>query len=53
MDNIKVLWSESQAYRHRVAESFLINQKARSQNVINRHDGANFFVVYGVFIANK
>ena len=41
-DNVKILKSESHAYRHRVAESFLINQKACSCNVINRNDGANF-----------
>ena len=45
-DNIKILKSESRAYRRRVAESFLINQKARSYNVINRNDGANFPIVY-------
>ena len=39
-DNVKILKSESRAYRRRVAESLLINQKARSCNVINRNDGA-------------
>ena len=29
-------YSESHAYKHRVAESFFINQKARSLKVINR-----------------
>ena len=52
-DNVKILKSESHAYRRRVAESFLINQKSRSCNVINRNDGANFPIVYSVFIANK
>ena len=52
-DNVKILKSESHAYRRRVAESSLINQKARSCNVINRNDGANFPTVYSVFIANK
>ena len=47
-DNVKILKSESHAYRRRVAESFLINQKACSCNVINRNDGANFLVVYSV-----
>ena len=41
-DNVKILKSESHAYRRRVAESFLINQKACSCNVIDRNDGANF-----------
>ena len=52
-DNIKILKSESHAYKCRVAESFLINQKAGSCNVINRHDGANFPAVYSVFVSNK
>ena len=41
------------AYRRRVAESFLINQKACSCNVINHNDGANFPTVYSVFVSNK
>ena len=52
-DNVKILKSESHAYRRRVAESLLINQKARLLNVINRNDGANFPAVYSVFTANK
>ena len=52
-DNVKILKSESHAYRRRVAESFLINQKACSCNVINCNGGANFPAVYSVFIANK
>ena len=52
-DNVKILNSESHAYRRRVAESLLINQKACSCNVINRNDGANFPAVYGVFVFNK
>ena len=52
-DNVKILKSESHAYRRRVAESFLINQKACLCNVINRNGGANFPAVYSVFIANK
>ena len=52
-DNVKILKSESHAYRRRVAESFLINQKACSCNVINRNDGANFPAVYSVFVSNK
>ena len=45
-DNVKILKSESHVYRRRVAESFLINQKTRSYNVINRNDDANFLAVY-------
>ena len=52
-DNVKILESESHAYRRRVAESFLINQKTCSCNVINRKDGANFSTVYSVFVSNK
>ena len=52
-DNVKILKSESHAYRRRVAESFLINQKACSCNVINRNDGANFATVYSVLVSNK
>ena len=52
-DNVKILKSESHAYRRLVAESFLINQKACSCNVIERNDGANFPTVYSVFVSNK
>ena len=52
-DNVKILKSESHAYSRRVAESFLINQKACSCNVINRNDDANFPAVYSVFVSNK
>ena len=52
-DNVKILKSESHAHRRRVAEGFLINQKAWSCNVINRNDGANFPTVYSVFVFNK
>ena len=50
---VKILKSKSHAYRRRVAESFLINQKACSCYVINRDDGANFPAVYSVFVSNK
>ena len=46
-DNAKILKSEPHAYRRRVGESFLIHQKVRLCNVINRNDGANFSIVYG------
>ena len=52
-DNVKILMSESLAYRRRVAKSFLINQKARLCNLINRNDDASFPAVYSVFISNK
>ena len=52
-DNVKTLKSESHAYRHRVAESFLINQKACACNVINRNDGAKFPTVYIVLVLNN
>ena len=52
-DNVKIPKSESRAYRRRVAKSFLINQKTRSCNVINRNDGANFPAIYSVLITNK
>ena len=52
-NNVKILKSELHAYRRRVAENFLINQKARSLHVINRSDGANFSAVCRVFTANK
>ena len=45
-DNVKILKSESHAYRRLVAKSFLINQKACSCNAINRNDGVNFPAVY-------
>ena len=37
----------------RAAESFLINRKVLSLNVINLNDGANFPSVYSGFTANK
>ena len=52
-NNVKILKSESHAYRRCIGESFLINQKACSCNVINRNDGANFPAVYSVFVSNK
>ena len=48
-DNVKILKSESHAHRLRVAESFLINQKACSCSVITRNDGAIFLLA----MANK
>ena len=48
-DNVKTLKSESR----RVAESFLINQKARLLNAINRNDGANFLPINDVLCIFK
>ena len=52
-DNVKILKSESHACRRRVAESFLINQKACSCNVINLNDGTNSPAAYSVSITKK
>ena len=52
-NNDKILKSKSHAYRRRIAESVLINQKARSPNVINCNDGANFPAVYSLLTTNK
>ena len=37
--NVEILKRESHWHRRRVAEGFLINQKALSMNVLNRNDG--------------
>ena len=52
-DNDKILKSESHAYKRRVAENFLINQKVCLCYVINHNDGAYFPAVYCVFVSNK
>ena len=52
-DNVKILKSETHAYRRRVAQSFLINQKACSCNVINHNDVTNFPTSYSVFVSNE
>ena len=44
--NVKILKSEPHANRRRTAESFLINQKAKEFNVLNRNDGAILLGVY-------
>ena len=38
--NVKILKFESHANRRRTTESFLINQKAKEFNVLNRNDSA-------------
>ena len=45
-ENVEVFKSESHADRHRTAERFLINQKAKNVNVLNRNDGAILPAVY-------
>ena len=45
-ENVEILKSEPHANRRRTAESFLINQKAKEFNVLNRNDGAIFPGVY-------
>ena len=45
-ENVKILKSEPRADRRRTAESFLINQKAKEFNVLNRNDGAILPGVY-------
>ena len=52
-DNVKILKSESHAHSCRDAEIFLINQKARSLNMIDRNDGRNFSAVCSMFTANN
>ena len=44
--NVETLKSEPHANRRRTAESFLINQKAKDFNVLNRNDGAILPGVY-------
>ena len=45
-ENVKILKSEPHANRRRTGESFLINQKAKEFNVLNRNDGAILPGVY-------
>ena len=46
--NVEILKRESHWHRRRVAEGFLINQKALSMNVLNRNDGMIVPSVYNV-----
>ena len=50
-DNVKILKSESNVYRRRVVESSLINQKARSFNVINEHMMVQIFLLFKVCLS--
>ena len=45
-ENVKILKSEPHANRRRTAESFLINQKAKEFDVLNRNDCAILPGVY-------
>ena len=45
-ENVEILKSEPHVNRHRTAESFLVNQKAKEFNVLNRNDGAILPGVY-------
>ena len=49
-ENIKNLKSEPHASSSRTAESFLINQKAKEFNVLNRNDGAILPEVYKLLL---
>ena len=51
-DNVKILKSETRAFRRRFAKSFLINQMARSLSIINRNHDTNFPAVYSMYNAN-
>ena len=44
--NSKILKKESNIHRRRTAESFFINQRALSVNVLNRNDGLSLPAVY-------
>ena len=46
-ENVEILKFEPHANRRRTAESFLINQKAKEFNVLNRNDGA---ILPGVYV---
>ena len=46
--NVEILKRESHLHKRRVAEGFLINQKALSMNVLNRNDGMIVSSVYNV-----
>ena len=46
--NVQILKSEPHVNKRRIAESYLINDKSETVNVLNRNDGANFPRVYTV-----
>ena len=49
-DKAKILKMEANYSKRRSAESFFINQRAAEVNVLNRIDGANMPVVYGMLM---
>ena len=49
-DETKVLKMEAIYSKRRTVESFFINQRATEVNVLNRIDGANMSVVYGLLM---
>ena len=46
----KILKSESNTFKRRFAESFLINERSKNCNVINRNDGLTIPPVYKVLL---
>ena len=49
-DKAQILKMEANYSKRRTAESFFINQRAAEVNVLNRIDGANMPVVYGMLM---
>ena len=49
-DEAKILKMEANYSKRRTAESFFINQRANEVNVLNRIDGTNMPVVYGMLM---
>ena len=49
-DEAKILKMKANYSKRRTAESFFINQRATEVNVLNRFDGANMPVVYGMLM---
>ena len=48
--NTKILKSERNIFKRRFAESFLINQKSKKCDVINRNDGLSMPPVYKILL---
>ena len=49
-DKTSILRSEPHVTRRRTAESYLINQRSKNVNVLNRNDGATLPNVYQVLL---
>ena len=49
-DEAKIKKMEANYSKRRTAESFLTNQRATKVNILNRIDGANMPVVYGMLM---